>query len=61
MNTRIKTHYQNMPEADRLEEARKILATVTSPALHHEKMQLGNEICRSADDMERQWREEGGS
>ena len=52
----IQTHFNNMPEADRLQAARELLKTVTSPALHHEKMQLGNEICRSADDMEREWR-----
>lgn len=55
--TRIKTHFENLPEAERLELARKILQSVQSPALHAEKMIIGNETCRSSDVMETQWRE----
>lgn len=61
MNNRIETHFENLPEAERLELARKILQSVQSPALHTEKMVIGNETCRSADAMETQWRENGGS
>lgn len=48
---------EKMPEGERLLVARRLLQSVTAPALHSEKMTIGNEASRSADAMEREWRD----
>lgn len=58
---RLETHLKNLPQGEKLELAQRLLREVDAPALHIEKMSVGNETCRSADELERQWKESGGA
>ena len=55
----LETHIKNLPQDEKLALAQRLLCEVDSPALHLEKMSVGNETCRSADELERQWGEGG--
>ena len=54
--SRYNQHIENLPQREKLELAQRLLRQVDAPALHTEKMAVGNEACRSADVMEREFK-----